>query len=290
MNKYLILKFRNAKLFRHNKDTKDKHIDVYNKTTKDRQKSDNFVDPLTLYQISNVIHALFGERPVPTMRDCKYPKNDYYFEKAKESYLDLDILYKTLKSGEEVLITEKTTIKKALWDSWNPSVYINWEIVKRYLKTNYEWFILEISKLTNNKFPLNISFDDTLKNLLYNKTNLDLLYVELENRKCSALKTLICNYINGVKHLGIITKEKNKIGICVVKGVDWVTLLKGTIIIPVDDKDIEILKNNSTGTCRILDGGVVTIHSIVESHEINLTKFRKVKDISLEKYENKIVV
>ena len=51
MNKYLELSFQNAGLI---------------------LRGNRFVEPITIFQISNVIHVLFGERPVPTLNRVRY--------------------------------------------------------------------------------------------------------------------------------------------------------------------------------------------------------------------------
>jgi len=66
MNKYLMLDFKNASLIRCHKGTKDKIIDpVGDQYKTDRSVDMEFVEPITVQQISNMLHVLFGERPKP---------------------------------------------------------------------------------------------------------------------------------------------------------------------------------------------------------------------------------
>lgn len=75
MNKYLELSFENAGLI---------------VSDNGRNVSNRFVEPITIFQVSNVIHKLFGERPVPTFRQSNIPIIGYLYNKASESYLKID--------------------------------------------------------------------------------------------------------------------------------------------------------------------------------------------------------
>ena len=75
VHKYLELSFQNAGLII---------------SDNGRNVSNRFVEPITIFQVSNVIHRLFGERPVPTFRQSNIPIIGYLFHKAAESYLKID--------------------------------------------------------------------------------------------------------------------------------------------------------------------------------------------------------
>ena len=131
MSKYLVLRFENAGMFTTNRNTKDyvfksrkngihKRVDVQNF---------NFQEPITIYQISNLIHVLFGERPVPTFRDVFYKPVDYYFNKAGESFIKIDN-YKKYNKNKDIheYTNEIVQTKKALWNSYSKIVDINWRL------------------------------------------------------------------------------------------------------------------------------------------------------------------
>ena len=87
MNNFLILKFRNAGLFRKHFNTKDKIWDIDG--SRDRKDEPEFVEPITVHQVSNMLHVLFGERPKSTVRKSAYDRLEYYFDKASDSYIKI---------------------------------------------------------------------------------------------------------------------------------------------------------------------------------------------------------
>jgi len=112
MSKYLILEFDNAKLFpkdetSNNKDKviennliiKNGVISVTKAKRTNRNEMLNFVEPITVNQISNALHVFFGERPVPSFRNVFYSKVDKIYEMAMNSYLNISSL-KINKSKE----------------------------------------------------------------------------------------------------------------------------------------------------------------------------------------------
>jgi hypothetical protein len=292
-NKYLVLRFRNAKLFRNREDGSCKDY-VFDLTIKGgyRKRMDKkngvfekqFSQPITVHQISNLIHVLFNERPVPSHRECFYPKIDYLFEKAKDSFLKYtdcvgnDGLVKTTNKvkGEDQYITEKTKVSKAVWNSWNPSPQINWDIIKLYLgsQENIDWFFGQIIDLLGvNPLSHNV---ETVRISLLTK-NLDNLFNGLTKIERSGL----IRYIRDNQGAHIINNDR--ISLTVNSGIDNVVILNGEILVPINDEDIDKLKL-SKGCATILDGGYVWIDSVKSAHEITSDGYEKVGNISTEKY------
>jgi hypothetical protein len=291
--RYLVLRFRNAKLFRNRKDGSckdyvfDMNIDRGYRKRMDKMKGrfeQQFIEPITVHQISNLLHVLFNERPVPSHRDCLYSKIDYLFEKAKNSYLrytncdggELTKLFNN-KKNEEYLPTETIKVSKAVWDSFNPSPQINWDIIKQYLgsQENIDWFFKELKNLLN-KNPIDYNVDIIRLSLL--TKNLTNLFDGLEQRKRKGLVDFINNNTGNS-----ITSNNDRISLTVNSGIENVIILNGEILIPVDDNDIIKLRL-SKGCATILDGGYVWIDSLKDSNEIGIDGFTMVGEISTEKY------
>lgn len=277
MNKYLILNFRNAKLFKTHPGTKDKKFDTISLEGQDRVEGENYKNPLTVYQISNVIHALFGERPVSSMRRTLYQRVEKYFEKALNSYILIDSPKKiNKKTGQESYITEKVTLKKAVWNSWNPSVQGNWEIIRRYTEEHFDWFVDYLNqKLQTN--VMDMSFVDVQK--ILNQMDNEELFEQLKNKELSGL----IYYIKDEKKLSIITSATTKYAITIANGIDDAIILSGKIIIPVSDEDVQQLREHGKGCVTILDGGLVWIDSLKFDTELNVDDYQKVSEISTEK-------
>ena len=82
MVKYLRLKYKDARLFPTKRGTgKNGKVYELGKSPVNR-KGLVWEEPITPYQVSNVIHVLFGERPVSSIKKTFYPKIDKYVEKA----------------------------------------------------------------------------------------------------------------------------------------------------------------------------------------------------------------
>jgi len=99
MKEFMVLKFKDAVLFRNHKDTKDK-LFLGNKDAGEIRKGlPQFESYLTHHQISNVLHVLFNERPVPFFGACVYQKQDRLIEKAKNSFLKIEVPTWVTKKG-----------------------------------------------------------------------------------------------------------------------------------------------------------------------------------------------
>lgn len=290
LNNYLILDFQNAKLFRKfdkknvNRKCGDFVFDGI-KSYKSRDFYPAFIEPITVHQISNMLHVLFNERPVPSLRNVLYQRNDYYFEKALESYLKID----NLKNHNDDYYFETNHVKKAVWNSWNPSVPTNWEIVRRYID--------DVEKLRVFVNKLNEVLDEKTESLAFsairNKViqlpkpkRLDLYNTIKELKSIDGIIYYFGRYVNqkfDKPDNAKLTTKRNKTAKMVNTGLESAVLLSGKILVPVNNQDIEILRNNSKGFATILDDGLVFIDSIKHENHISVQGFIKVETISDEK-------
>lgn len=287
--KYLILKFDNASLFTTNKWSKD--FVFKKRKDKHKKRSDigfkNFKEPLTIYQISNIIHVLFGERPVPTFRDVFYKPIDYYYDKALNSYLKINNyqIYND-KKGKYEFVKEFIHTNKSVWNSFSNTPEINWYKIKKYLTNNsdsklYDFFVLE----TNQIFGFDVQ---------------TIPFVQLKDMFLSLNISKYQHIINNLKGktpmIDFLTKKDyNGVGINMAysydinrnsnNGIDNISKLHGIIYIPINDGDLKRLSLISSGVCTILDGGIVYIDGIKEDYEIYEDNLIKVCDISTDKNE-----
>lgn len=272
-NNYLILGFKNAGLFT-NKKSKDKVFDLG--ITKQRSEVDFYVEPITVNQISNMIHVLFGERPVPSLRSVVYNRVDYLFNKAMESYVRIDSNQKYNKFKDLMeYISETIQVKKGVWNAWNPINLIFWERVKQILEDDYDSFI----SLLKDEFgldPESISFEDMRKKIVNSSNeNIKNFLINLKGKKC------LHNDI--YSEISCELNANAKTALLVNRGVEKVIKLSGEILVPISDDDI-IKLQNSKGCATILDGGLVYIKGIKSGDTITSDGFRKVSEISLETY------
>lgn len=296
MDKILLLKFSNARLFRKfnrktkkNIYTKDKIFCPLGINNVNRNQVPHFIEPITKHQISNMLHVLFNERPVPTLRKSFYDKNEYYMNKADESYLKINTpKIRKFEDGEDFYY-EKQHIKKAVFNAWNGEVKPDWFIVKRYIDNNnmFNDFVSMLNGLLNTNDVTKLTFLDVIGLVRKLPSNLICeLYNYIENKMIGKLSI---TYTFGIKRDNLIEPSYSQItqnmnnGITINNGIDTVLNLDGEIAIPVNNEDIFNLKNNSKGFAKLLDGGLVWIDSIISSYEFNEYGFVKVSEISTEK-------
>lgn len=297
---YLKLKFENATIFP-KPEKGNKYLNQFKNTDKslkvgkfksediirfDREDIPFYREYITINHISNVIHVLFGERPVPKNRTTIYSLIDKYFIKAQESYLRIN----TDKLDNDNYISEFIQTRKPFHDSWNPNLYINWLIIEKYLgDTLYNEFIV-ILKLYKIDYQINLS--DSLENIriIFKDNRDDVIIVDFIDNLRKNKKTPMINYLildKTGKYLNQFSMSK-EINSTVNNGISKCVILSGDIIIPVDKKDIEIIKNNK-GCATILDGGIVSISNIIYQHNFNENRlleegYRRVSEISTETY------
>ena len=293
MNNYLLLKFKSARLFRksgkNNKNlrTKDFSFNLDGSYSK-RDELPSFVEPITVHQISNMLHVLFNERPVSTLKGSLYNKNEYLFEKAKDSFMKIETP-KYKKFENEDYPTEIIQTKKAVWNSFNPSIVLDWEIVRRYIddKDKFDTFVSNLN--TCFKFnPTSIPFNKLID--LVSGLEIEIriaLYASIKELKgCDSLIYCFGRYDKGNFAAPDLSKLTNKTINCSAKtinnGIENVYVLSGEIVVPVSDDDLNILKNYSKGYANILDGGFVWIEKIIPSKNFNNDEYNLVGDISLE--------
>lgn len=272
-NKFLILEFKNAGLFRKHKKTKDKMFDMFGK--KDRLESQEFIEPITVHQISNMLHVLFGERPKPINRETVYDKIPYIFEKACNSYLKID----SFKDDKNQYQKHTIQTKKSVGNSWLTSSYMNWNRVYKLLGDElYTLFKQTISDVYQINIT-NTSFNK-VKEIILNQpdTRIDNLFKFLNTKS----KKPIYDFVYGKGNEPTNINKNSRTQLTIISGLDKIIRLDGTILVPVSDDDLDKIKN-SKGCVTILDNGLVYIKGVKSNNIINTDDFTKVNEISLEK-------
>jgi len=290
MENFLVLNFNNAVLFGGNynrfkkrSETKDRFVDNNRKLDMKRQDTLVFSEPITRYQISNVLHVLFGERPVPSFRVVPYKKKDYLFDKAMKSYLKIDNYLINDK-----FIGEKRQHRKFAKNAWSTQVQLTWAKVEAYLgddlyptfktilsnilKINLEehTFVEVYTKIKKTRDDLNF---DRLKNFL------------IENKKGTFNRVLFLDELDKINQYTMSHKVRRIQNISIEENV---IKLHGSILVPVTYDDIDVIKKFG-GLTTLLDGGMVYIDSVKSENDINFNEYKLVGEISTKKinYESK---
>jgi len=272
LNKYLHLEFRDAKLYPlkdgRGRLTKDKIFDINGR----RDREYEFVEPITVHQISNMLHVLFGQRPKPTHRETVYQRSEYLFQKAMDSYLKLN----TVLDNKGNLIRESTQTKKAVHNAWSTTAFITWSRVKDYAGDYFPQIQAELIRAFGQDI-LSKPFADLVP-MIKTSTDTQLInfFEGLKDIKLTALHTYIFDE-RGRTHINASSKTR----LTVLSGLDSIVKFSGNIIVPVNDDDIEIIRSNK-GCATILDGGLVMIKTLTPDYNTTIDGYIKVSDISLE--------
>jgi hypothetical protein len=282
-DKYLHIKFRGGGLFPKNTNTKDFTYHV----TKGREKrslrkNGNFKEPITVHQISNLLHVLMGERPVPSFRYAGYKKIDEIFEMAMNSYLKIDSPKQEI--NRKGVITEEFTqeikrLGKSAVDSWSKPSHIEWFKIKKYLTPELFDVFIDLMTKALGYNPLYKPFMDLVN--IQSKIGSDRLSDVFEFIKLNR-KTPLYNFFTKEKPNIYEFTANTRLGGVVNSGIDKVIILDGEIYVPITDKQIDKLVMN---VATILDGGLASIVGVVYEHDIsNVQDFISVGEISDEKY------
>jgi hypothetical protein len=274
MDKFLILDFKGAGLFRKHRNTKDKMFNMSQRS--ERKEALEFIEPITSQQITNLLHILFGKRPKPMNRYSIQELDEYLVEKAKQSFLKIT----SYKNEKEKYHAETIKINKAVHNAWNPVSYMYWKRVEDLLgKELYNEFIgvlYEVFKLT----PTDTSFCK-MKEIIKKTQDERLkdIFIKLNSKGKKPLFDSI--FGDGTEPSNINKNHRTKL--TVTSGVDKIIRLDGSILVPVSDDDLDIIRKNK-GCATILDGGLVTIKSVKNANFVNTEGYTLVGEISLEKY------
>lgn len=279
--KYLIINFKNAKLFPFDWNGKDfiSDLSIRNK----RQTQLMYEQPITVHQISNMLHKMMGERPVPSFRYVGYKKQNDIFELARNAYLKIDSIKKYNKNKKrDEFIKETMQVKKSAHNGWNKQPNIFWKKIQIMMGDCFDEFIKKFSEI--------LGYDVLLKPFMsYQLSAKDKSeYNELVEWLQKNNKTPIANFLTKDKFNVSEITINIKIGETTVRGVSNINILFGTIIIPMSNKQLKRIVYN---TATILDGGFVIIKEILWEEDMNdemLDDFLKVSEISTNKTEKVI--
>lgn len=290
---YLHLKFENAKLFAGKYFDKKKFNKRYNPVDDSTYEKQGltFVEPITIHQISNIIHVLFGERPVPTLRASVYDKNEYYFNIAKKSFIKLNN-NSYIKDDKNIIFSETTTVMKYKHNAHSNDNRTCWEYIRRYLgDDNLSIFINKLNNILKIKNVDTIPINYVRDMLVEYQSSSE--YVDLIEWLKSNKKLAVNGFLQFKSDMNQFSPNNNSKNILdstkltYINGVDSVVKYSGELIIPITHNDLNHIKSVSTGVMSLLDGGLVYIVGV--KNDFMPINFVEVKHISLEEYnyENK---
>ena len=280
--KYLKLNFRNAGYFQDSSRSKDFIFDLGGQ--KKRAEGNRYVAPITAHHISNMLHVLMGERPKASLRQTLIEKQEDIFQIANNSYLKIDSFTALNKTKNEYYYPrESMTLRKAVWNSfYTTQTLIYWKRIENLLEEDLSLqFITLLDKLFKCDTIMKYSCESALTKLnkeFLNNKELQEFIILLKAKG----KMPLVNAING--QLDASMNMNDRTLITTTFGVDYITRISGSIIVPLDELHLEKIKQNK-GTATLLDGGFVYIESLEDGGHIDADAFdnyTKVSDISVE--------
>lgn len=264
MEYFVEILFKNAKAFqKNNRNTKDKSYSFIDGIL-DRKLDVRYYDePITVHHISNMLHVLFGKRPVPSLRKSIMKRDERLYQMANESYLRIDAPKIYSGKSEDLkhdYIHEFIMTKKSQWNSWKNDVKPNWYLLKRFYVDRWDDYYTKLCSLFNDGD-------------LINKYSV----VEIIEKSKEFEKDFIINHFGdefkrngnaGVNMLfggdhGVLFRNVggNNLGYANLNGVERYKNLSGSILIRMSKNDLDVLNENSK-LPTILDGGYVKINNI----------------------------
>lgn len=268
--------------------------------------SQNFAEPVTVNIVANVLRALAGDVPVPTLKPNDIERNPIYEEIASKSYVKYDNPMVDEK-GRPALMESLNLNKSHVIDANNKltQTFILFDGSKLIVNGCYNWhyfdetftddgnfkeallkFIEDIVEVENIRL---YSFGNmiTMLSRYWNTSDFDSKVEKfLFDNKCTVTMfntpwcymLFHCVYKKGK----VVHPPKNEKGeeyragsnaawnfktpLLYTKGIGQVKHIDGDIYCPASDALMECIKNN-TGTATILDGGLIYIIGIENCDE-----------------------
>lgn len=297
---YLHLKFKNAGLlsFRKGPNGAASPHYMYNQkkfgdTDTDRySKGHDLENPIPYTTLSNVLHCLCGEIPVPSKRISIFTRSEYLDEIAKKSHFKFETdlyfdkwgnplfkeTYQTQKTNPNTELDVSTTfelhdgsLKKIkgyyYWTYFDKQFKKGSDIHKNYLTIiqkyigvnprtlNMRQVVFELSKHWNKEEFIN----DVVTFLKENKENI------------KSWNELFFNFNIDIKNGEVVINKKPTKGngkysgatpILNISGINYVTRLNGDIICPIDDENIINKIKDGKGFAHFLEGGFIYVDTI----------------------------
>jgi len=281
---YLFLDFKNAGWFNSNENTKDYVYNINGKSKRINTKK--YVEPITVFQISNMLHVLLGERPKPSLRktDDNYIKEiDIIKNFALNGWIKINpYTYYDNKFEKTSILSEKLKTKKCQWDSTNKQCSIYWKKIEQYLENSlYDEYIGILKQTLNIKNVYQYTVVECL-DLISKISNSLIDDFKIKLKKYN--KTDMINFIEKGSKTKHKLNDNPRTRLTYIGGITDITRLSGKIIIPIDMWGINKIRN-SKGYARLLDGGLVTIENLIAEdmfYDSILNEYTPIKNISTE--------
>lgn len=283
--KYLKLEFIDAGFFT-NPNSKDYVSDLDG--SRKRQNNNQKVS-ISENQISNMLHVLLGERPSATYRNTIFKPIGYIKNFADQSFIKIKTIRHFTKEGKGYYGSELIQTRKSAWDSTPKTPTLIYWIRIEDLLTNYGdnslyVELIDIMERKLNKKVINTPAKEIILEFNSKFPN-DLELNNYKNKLLKKQKSPLVEFLNeNFKDISFSKNRRTRITNNI--GIEYITRVSGSLIIPISDEAIIKLKQ-SKGCATLLDGGVVFIEDLCDEEDLTMSELNEYINIKdLEKYES----
>jgi len=276
--KALIVRFKNAQIFFDPRRSSDKMISGKNKVPRNKAPRINVSEgSLDRRHVSNLLHVLAGERPVPTLRESCMKRDEAIFDMASKAMVRVN----------ETTTRETKTVRKAVKDSWNTVTlfyHLNGKDIKvkggliyharlrRYLgESLYNLFLQTLQDISGCKDPqLDFSAQEAIE-YLNSHSQYDKRVIKLITECKKQGRATIANFLEPDGNVASITIHQGsgcKLNTLVVNaGIEKIRSLTGTIYVPIESDEALQRFRKAGGVATFLEGGFAYIAGTAEWSE-----------------------
>lgn len=296
---YLVLKFENANLIRSvsiSKKTKKRtgakqtHLLIHGGESNGMSNIERVLDatghdwinPIPYTTLSNVLHCLCGEIPVPTKKRSLFKRNPIYDEIAKNSYVRYDVkpefndkgyitndeIYQTAKWAYDSNMTYTSFFNLSDGTIKEMNGYYHWSNIKKNITygTDYEDLLKLIEEVIGVK-PEDLSVPQVVYEMSkhYNedtfKEKVDNFIKEREKMVNGKKRILSCFYnlfFNKISTSGNIDLKTSNTPLALNNGIGGKLSLSGEIICVITDEIADKIRQNK-GVANLLEFGIIYV-------------------------------
>jgi hypothetical protein len=290
----LVLKFRDATVFLESRYSADKIFDG-----KDRIKRK--VGPLIsvpegtldVRHVSNMLHVLMGERPVPTFRCSQAKRDESVHELARGARVSIE------KTGEP----ELKTVRKAVDNAWNTTALhyhldgktvvvkgglLYHDRLERILGRPLYQDFLQVLQEVGGKAEMPVQAGIEFLNAHNAEPPVIAFVARCKAESCTSIANLIGKGLEA-KRNSISFHQGSKLlnALVVNKGIEKVRRISGTIYIPLDSPEMETRLRNGSGVATLLEGGLVHIVGVGEWSDILVHGAQPVSEGEVQRVSDK---
>lgn len=303
--KALVIKFKNAGIFPYSRWSSDKMYDLYG--IKDGKTPRSIAPVMQIpagkfdfRHVSNILHVLMGERPVPTIRRTLLKPDKAIHEAAKEALVVIDA---PISDKGKYACVETINARKSVSDAYQTSktVYhlggqpvsikgglIYWRRLERLLGPRLlKVFVDTVQGITKDADIIGSMTAQRAIEILHD--NYDSPKVRIFCEKCLEAKlTTIVNIINPCGNRNSITihsDNRTKLNMQIIgSGPEKIIRLSGKIFVPLEDNLLARLENGC-GVATVLEGGMAYIAGIDDWSEDLVWNAKPVIEAPIERKE-----